>query len=241
MSTPQNSNESSKKKRLSKQGEQEDKAGETESNPSLVNQMIGLTSQLTSSALEMARSGRFIPLIPIDKVVKEAYLKTLDPIRVEAMVDAGHFLKDARQVAGLNVNELSEAVGLSDTKLLEDVEKGVTTLPFDMILRIASLTARHDPIPFILKFLRTYNPDLERGLQQWGVSQWPQHYERERRFINIYRQHDKLRNLSDEEYSRFIGYLDAATDLTLDIMMSEKNPEAHNTRDEDEDEDEDEE
>jgi hypothetical protein len=238
MSTPQNSNESSKKKRLSKQGEQEDKAGETESNPSLVNQMIGLTSQLTSSALEMARSGRFIPLIPIDKVVKEAYLKTLDPIRVEAMVDAGHFLKDARQVAGLNVNELSEAVGLSDTKLLEDVEKGVTTLPFDMILRIASLTARHDPIPFILKFLRTYNPDLERGLQQWGVSQWPQHYERERRFINIYRQHDKLRNLSDEEYSRFIGYLDAATDLTLDIMMSEKNPEAHNTRDEDEDEDE---
>lgn len=222
MATPKDNSEANRKKRQGKAAESEDKTGEAEGSPSLVNQMIGLTSQLTSSALDMARSGRFMPLMPIDKAVKEAYLKTLDPIRVEAMVDAGHFLKDARQVAGLNLGELSEAVGLTDTKLLEDVEKGVTTLPFDMILRIASLTARHDPIPFILKFLRTYNPDIEKSLQQWGVSQWPQHIERERRFINIYRQHDELRDLSDDEYSRFIGYLDAATALTLDIMMAEK-------------------
>ena len=222
MPAPKDSNDANKKKRQGAASEQEDKAGDPEGSPSLVNQVIGLTSQLTSSALEMARSGRFIPLMPIDKAVKEAYLKTLDPIRVEAMVDAGHLLKDARQVAGLNLGELSEAVGLTDTKLLEDVEKGITTLPFDMILRIASLIARHDPIPFILKFLRTYNPDIEKSLQSWGVSQWPQHYERERRFINIYRQHDELRDLSDEEYSRFIGYLDAATALTLDIMMAER-------------------
>lgn len=209
-------------KSASREGKSKQSASTTESSPSLVNQVIGLTSQWTSSVLDIAKSGKFMPLMfGADRSIRDAYKKVIDPARLEAMADAGHLLKDARQVAGLNVAELSEAVGLADTELLEDVEKGAATLPFDMILRIASLTARHDPIPFILKFLRTYNPDLERGLQQWGISQWPQAYERERRFINIYRQHDNLRELSDSEYERFIGYMNSATDFTLNIMMSE--------------------
>lgn len=189
---------------------------------SLVDQLIGITSQVASGAVDIARTSRAIPLMFTDNWVKDAYMKTLDVDRLQAMAEAGSFLKDAREVAGLNIAELADAVGLSDTELLEEVEEGRATLPIDTILRIASLTARHDPIPFIIKFLRTYNPDLEQTLEQWGIMKLPKQYERERRFVNVYRSHDSLRELSDAEFERFIGYMNSATEFTLDIMIAEK-------------------
>jgi transcriptional regulator with XRE-family HTH domain len=190
--------------------------------PSLVDQLIGLTSQVASGAVDFARTSKAIPLMFTDNWVKDAYMKTLDVERLQAMADAGSFLKDAREVAGLNISELAEAVGLSDSELLEEVEQGRATLPIETILRIASLTARHDPIPFIIKFLRTYNPSIEQTLEKIGIMKLPKQYERERRFVNIYRGHDILRELSDAEFERFIGYISSATDFTLDIMLSEK-------------------
>jgi transcriptional regulator with XRE-family HTH domain len=189
---------------------------------SLVNQLLGLTSQVASGAVDIARTSKAIPLMFTDNWVKDVYMKTLDVDRLQAMVDAGSFLKDAREVAGLNIQELAEAVGLADSELLEEVESGRAILPIDTILRIASLTARHDPIPFILKFLRTYNPNLEQTLEQWGILRLPKQYERERRFINVYRRHDSLRDLTDDEFERFIGYMNSATELTLNIMLAEK-------------------
>lgn len=84
------------------------------------------------------------------------------------------------------------------------------------------MLARHDPIPFIIKFLRTYNPALEERLEAWGLAALPKQYERERRFVNIYRKHDALRGLSDDEFSRIIGYSDNMIGLALDIMSKEK-------------------
>ncbi len=191
---------------------------------SLMNQIVGLTTQFTSGAMDLAKSGKYNPLAIGDKWVKYAYRKNLDPARLQAMTEAGHLLRDAREVAGINVADLAEALGLTDSELLEDVEKGVATLPFDMILRIASLIARHDPVPFVIKFLRTYNPDLEQLLQQWGISTLPMQYERERRFVNIYRRHDQLRKLSDSEYDHFIDYINSATDLTLNLMSRKPAP-----------------
>jgi hypothetical protein len=89
------------------------------------------------------------------------------------------------------------------------------------MLRAASLLARHDPIPFLIKFLRSYNPGLEATLEQWGVMALPKNYERERRFINLYRQHDFLRDMSDEEHQRFIDYMDASTKLVVEVMQRE--------------------
>jgi hypothetical protein len=146
----------------------------------------------------------------------------MDPERIQAMADAGPFLKDAREVAGLNLGEMSAAMGLNDTELLEEVESGNKLLPFEMIFRSASLLARHDPIPFIIKFLRTYNPALEERLEAWGLAALPKQYERERRFVNIYRKHDALRSLSDDEFGRIIGYSDNMIGLALDIMTKEK-------------------
>jgi hypothetical protein len=117
---------------------------------------------------------------------------------------------------------MADRLGLADKSVLEDVESGESILPLELMLRAASLVARHDPIPFLIKFMRTYNPQLEQTLEQWGVMALPKHYERERRFVNLYRQHDFLRGLSDDEYDRFIDYMNSSTNLVTEVMEREK-------------------
>ena len=138
------------------------------------------------------------------------------------MAEAGHFLRDARETAGMSVKDLSESLGMSDRTVIEDIESGETIMPLELMLRSASLLARHDPIPFLIKFMRTYNPALEKTLEQLGVLALPKQYERERRFVNLYRQHDILRSLSDDEYERFIHYMESSSNLVLDLMFKEK-------------------
>lgn len=141
--------------------------------------------------------------------------------RLEAMAEAGRFLRDARETAGLSLEELAASLELKDDSVLEGVERGDAILPLEVMLRSASLLARHDPIPFLIKFLRSYNPQLEATLEQWGVMALPKNYERERRFLNLYRQHDYLRDLSDEEYQRFVEYMDSSTRLVVEVMQRE--------------------
>ncbi len=154
--------------------------------------------------------------------LKSAVFKTLEPERLEAMAEAGRFLRDARETAGLSLKELTESLELSDDKLLDDVESGQRIMPIEIIFRSASLIARHDPIPFLIKFMRTYNPAWGATLEQWGMMALPVQFERERRWINIYRQHDVLRDLDDDEYDRLVSYVNSATNLVLDVMQNEK-------------------
>lgn len=189
----------------------------------LFGQLKGYTDMVAGGLMDVARVGSAIPMMASDNWLKDIYSKAISPERLLAMADAGNFLRDAREVAGLNLQELATALGLSDTELLEEVEQGRATLPFDMILRVAALIARHDPIPFILNFLRTYNPALEKRLDYWGITALPKQYERERRFVNLVRQHDVLRDMTDAEFDRFIGYQGSGINLTLEIMASEKN------------------
>jgi transcriptional regulator with XRE-family HTH domain len=196
----------------------------------LFGQLKGYTDMVAGGLMDVARVGSAIPMMASDNWLKDLYSKAISPERLSAMADAGNFLRDAREVAGLNLQELATALGLSDTELLEEVEQGRATLPFDMILRVAALIARHDPIPFILNFLRTYNPALEKRLDYWGITALPKQYERERRFVNLVRQHDVLREMSDAEFDRFIGYQASAINLTLEVMASEKSANQDKTR-----------
>jgi transcriptional regulator with XRE-family HTH domain len=196
----------------------------------LFGQLKGYTDMVAGGLMDVARVGSAIPMMASDNWLKDLYAKAISPERLSAMADAGNFLRDAREVAGLNLQELATALGLSDTELLEEVEQGRATLPFDMILRVAALIARHDPIPFILNFLRTYNPALEKRLDYWGITALPKQYERERRFVNLIRQHDVLREMTDAEFERFIGYQGSAINLTLEVMASEKNANQNKTR-----------
>jgi transcriptional regulator with XRE-family HTH domain len=200
-----------------------DKDHETDS---LLDSLRKLTGQVAGGTLEIARNTATMTAMFGESWLRNNLLNQLEPERLEAMADAGHFLRDARETAGMSIKELAETLGLSDKSVIEDIESGQTIMPLELMLRSASLLARHDPIPFLMKFMRTYNPALEHTLEQWGVLALPKQYERERRFVNLYRQHDVLRNFSDDEYDRFLSYIESSTNLVLDVMKSEKDANA---------------
>lgn len=189
---------------------------------SLLQSLRRLTGQVAGGTFELARNTATMTAMFGETWLRTTVLNQLEPERLEAMAEAGHFLRDARETAGMSVKDLAETLGLSDKAILENVESGQTIMSLELMLRSASLLARHDPIPFLIKFMRTYNPALEKTLEQWGILALPKQYERERRFVNLYRQHDVLRTFSDEEYERFIHYMESSSNLVLDVMDKEK-------------------
>ncbi|MEH6558474.1 MAG: hypothetical protein V7459_07340 [Oceanicoccus sp.] len=189
---------------------------------SLFEQWLQYTSAMASGAVSAAQFPNILTQMFGERWLKDAMFKTMDPERLVAMAEAGKLIKDAREVAGLSAAEMAAAMGMKDPARLEAVEKGEEVLPFEMIFRSASLVARYDPVPFILKFMRTYNPGWSDLMDKWGVTALPKQYERERRFLNVYRKYDELRKLDDAEYERFVDYIDSAAELVLGVMMNEK-------------------
>ncbi len=180
-------------------------------NDSLLDSLRKLTEQIAGGTYDLARNAATLTAMFGESWLRNTLLNRMEPERLEAMADAGHFLRDARETAGMSVKDLAESLGLSDRGMLEDIESGETIMPMELMLRSAALLARHDPIPFLIKFMRTYNPALEKTLEQWGMMALPRQYERERRFVNLMRQHDVLRSLSDAEYDRFIHYMESSS------------------------------
>ena len=199
-------------------------------NESLLDSLRKLSGQVAGGTLELAKNTATMTAMFGENWLRSTVLNQLEPERLEAMAEAGRFLRDARETAGLSIKEVSESLGLSDNTVLEDIESGQTIMPLEAMLRAASLLARHDPIPFLIKFMRTYNPSLEKTLEQLGVLTIPKHYERERRFVNLYRQHDVLRQFSDEEYDRFIEYMSSSSNFVLEVMQKEKEASANKPR-----------
>lgn len=191
-------------------------------NDSLLDSLRRLSGQVAGGTLELARNTATMTAMFGENWLRSTVLNQLEPERLEAMAEAGHFLRDARETAGMSIKEVSESLGLSDNTVLENIESGQTIMPLEAMLRATSLLARHDPIPFLIKFMRTYNPALEKTLEQLGVLTIPKHYERERRFVNLYRQHDSLRQFTDDEYDRFIEYMESSSNLVLNVMSKEK-------------------
>lgn len=188
---------------------------------SLLDGLLKRAGKVAGGTLDIAVDMATMSAMSGESWVRDLLVTSASPERLEAMAEAGHFLRDARETAGLSIQDLAESLELSDNAVLEDVERGEALMPLELMLRAASLLARHDPVPFFIRFLRSYNPKLEAALEQWGVMALPRNYERERRFINLYRQHDFLRDLSDDEYQRFIEYMDASTRLVVDVMERE--------------------
>jgi transcriptional regulator with XRE-family HTH domain len=199
-------------------------SNEKDSSPSdsIFSSLMRLTGQMAGGTLDLARNTATMTAMFGESWLKGALLNTLEPERLEAMAEAGRFLRDARETAGMSLKDLADNLGVSDNSVLENVESGESIMPLELMLRSAALLARHDPIPFLIKFMRTYNPALEERLEKWGVLTLPKNFERERRFVNIYRQHDQLRNLSDDEHARFIEYMNSSTELVLNVMIKEK-------------------
>jgi len=197
-------------------------AGGEQVNESFLESLRKLTEQIAGGTFDLARNTATLTAMFGETWLRNTLLSRMEPERLEAMADAGRFLRDARETAGLSIKDLAESLGLSDRGMLEDIESGETIMPLELMLRSAALLARHDPIPFLIKFMRTYNPALEKTLEQWGMLALPKQYERERRFVNLVRKHDALRRMTDEEYDRFIHYMDSSSLLVLEVMEKEK-------------------
>ncbi|WP_227546069.1 helix-turn-helix domain-containing protein [Marinobacter fonticola] len=149
-----------------------------------------------------------------------ALLKSQDQLRM--MLAAGDSLKDIREVAGLTLSEMADALDLRDKNFLEAIENGTATLSFELILRLAALVARNDPIPFILRYTRNYNPEAWRVLNDWGVGRLPLQFERERQFINIFRGHDEARQLSDEGFEKVLAFTRQSFEMSLHFAAEQE-------------------
>ncbi|PXX88743.1 transcriptional regulator [Marinobacter vulgaris] len=178
---------------------------------SLIDRIAGFTG----SALRFAAKST-----DTSRKVGRALMNSQDQLRM--MLAAGNSLKDIREVAGLTRAEMSEALNLKDKSVLEAIENGTTTLSFELILRLAALIARNDPIPFILRTTRNYNPEVWRILNDWGVGRLPLQFERERQFINIFRSHDDARTLSDEGFQKVLEFTRQSFEMSLHFIEKQE-------------------
>jgi transcriptional regulator with XRE-family HTH domain len=137
------------------------------------------------------------------------------PEQRAALEKTGGILRGMREAAGLSVKEVGEAIDLEDPTLIELVENGKIALPFEIILRLASVLGRNDPISFVMRFTRSYNPDVWQTLENLGIGRFAVQAGREREFANIYRGSDAARRLSDEEFSAVLAFVRSAFDLAL--------------------------
>ncbi len=152
--------------------------------------------------------------------VGKALVNSQDQLR--AMLTAGQSMKDIREVAGLTLAEMSEALNLKDKSLLEAIENGTSTLSFELILRLAALIARNDPIPFIMRTTRNYNPEVWQLLNDWGIGRIPLQFEREREFINIFRRHDDARTLSDEGFRKVLEFTRHSFEMSMHFVEEQE-------------------
>ena len=151
-----------------------------------------------------------------------AKLIKYSPEQIERMGKAGSSLKELREIAGLSIGELSEAIDLKNPDLLKAVEEGKASLPFEIVLRLASFYARNDPIPFILLYANTYNPRIAGLLKKLGIHKLTMQAEREVSFLNIYRSRDAARQLSDEGFERVRAFTEQAFEMSLHFVAEQE-------------------
>ncbi|MBV8666904.1 MAG: helix-turn-helix domain-containing protein [Burkholderiaceae bacterium] len=127
-----------------------------------------------------------------------------------AVEKAAGLLRDLREAAGLTVEDLGKLLELEDASFMDLVESGAVGLPFDLILRLATVLGRNDPVGFILQMTRTYNPKMWKALETLGLGKLLVQAGREREFANIYRRHGAAGNLSDEDFASALSFAEAA-------------------------------
>jgi transcriptional regulator with XRE-family HTH domain len=137
------------------------------------------------------------------------------PEQRAALEKTGTVLRGMREAAGLSLREVGDAIDLKDPTLLDLVEHGKVALPFEIILRLASVLGRNDPISFVMRFTRSYNPDVWHTLENLGIGRFAVQAGREREFANVYRGSDAARRLSDEDFAAVLGFVRAAFELAL--------------------------
>ena len=150
-----------------------------------------------------------------------AKARASEPRQQQQLERAGALLRQAREAAGLSLRELSEAVAIADPRSLEQAEVGKAALPMEVILRLASVLGRRDPVPFAMKLARTYNPQLWKALDALGIGSLVALAGRERELANLYRANDDARRLSDADFAEVLAFTKTAFDMTVKFRVGE--------------------
>ena len=150
-----------------------------------------------------------------DLSLRVAASRLKNPAHRAAVEKAGSLFRDLREGAGLTLQDLGRAIDLKDVSLLEEVEGGKVGLPFEVILRLAGVLGRNDPIPVAMKLTRTYNPKLWATLESLGIGRLAVQAGREREFANIYRSSDAARALNDQEFAAALKFVRASFEAAL--------------------------
>ena len=144
-----------------------------------------------------------------------AQARVKDPAKKVAVASAGRQLRQWREAAGLTLDEVSEAIGLGDSRLITQAEGGIASLPFDVVLRLAGVLGRHDPLPVAMALTRQYNPELWKSLESLGIGKLVVQGNRERELANIYRRNDAARDLDDARFAAVLAFTQKAFDSAL--------------------------
>jgi len=91
----------------------------------------------------------------------------------------------------------------------------------EVILRLASVLGRRDPVPFAMKLARTYNPQLWKALDALGIGSLVALAGRERELANLYRANDDARRLSDADFAEVLAFTKTAFDMTVKFRVGE--------------------
>jgi transcriptional regulator with XRE-family HTH domain len=173
--------------------------------------LVGLANQLrswTDSVLGIAGAAADVSLGAARSMLPK-------PEQRRALAKAGAVLRSMRETAGLSLRQVGEAINMKDPTLLDLVENGKVALPFEVILRLASVLGRNDPISFVMRFTRSYNPEVWQTLENLGIGRIAVQAGREHEFVNLYRGNDAARRLSDEEFAHALAFTKAAFDMAV--------------------------
>lgn len=152
--------------------------------------------------------------------LKNTIMKT--PERLVLMGEAGKALKDMRETAGLTLDDMASVLEMEDPSIIKAIEEGTAALPIDIMVRLASFYSRNDPLPFIIRFSRTYHPVLSELLNKTGVDRLMIQAERELKFVKIYRNIDGARKLSDEGFDKVLEFTRQAFVMAMHFVAEQE-------------------
>jgi len=157
-----------------------------------------------------------------DMAVAAAGARTEDPGKRAAIHKAGAVLRRMRESAGMTVQDLARALDLRDPDLLASAESGAAALPAELVLRLAAVLGRDDPMTATMRLTRAYSPELWKTLEQIGIGKLVVQAGREREMANLYRANDQARRLSDEEFARVLAFTQQAFEMAVAFASKPK-------------------
>lgn len=149
-----------------------------------------------------------------DMAVAVAGAKAKSPKLRATIRKAGAVLRGMRESAGMALQDVTKALNLRPG-LIESAEGGAVALPFEVILRLAAVLGRGDPVTAMVRLTRAYQPELWQTLEQLGIGKLVVQAGRERELANIYRANEDARPLGGQDFARVLEFTRQAFDMAV--------------------------